>query len=247
MVLGTTWLAERLRWSGPLLLMLGSVLPFVHVPEMEPEFVLVVLLPPLLYASAVNTSLVDFRRHLASIGWLSVGLVLITIADVGLVVGAVLGVPLAAALALGAVVAPPDAVAATAVARRMGLPRRVVTLLEGESLGNDATALVGLRSALLALSAALSVGASSATSLGRWPVPRGSDLYSLSDARSRIERFSSGERYETPSVVTFRLPLGVVARAARSPQPKQESWSPRSDGPVVPNFRVRSIHGAGPQ
>lgn len=161
-VLGTTWLAERLRWSAPLLLMLvgvlGSVLPFVRVPELEPEFVLVVLLPPLLYASAVNTSLVDFRRHLVSIGWLSVGLVLITLAAVGLVVSAVLGVPLAAALALGAVVAPPDAVAATTVARRVGLPRRVVTLLEGESLVNDATALVSLRSALLALSAALSVG-----------------------------------------------------------------------------------------
>lgn len=162
-VLAVTWLAERLRWSAPLLLLLvgvlGSVLPFVHVPVLEPEFVLAVLLPPLLYSSAVNTSLVDFRANLTSIGWLSVGLVLVTLGVVGVVVWWVLGVPLPAALALGAIVAPPDAVAATAVARRVGLPRRVVTLLEGESLVNDATALVSLRSALVALSAALSVGA----------------------------------------------------------------------------------------
>ncbi len=162
-VLAVTWLAEKLEWSAPLLLMaagaLGSVLPFVHAPELEPELVLVVLLPPLLYASAVNTSLVEFRRNLASIGWLSVGLVLLTLASVGLVVWAVLGVSWPAALALGAVVAPPDAVAATAVARRVGLPRRVVALLEGESLVNDATALVSLRSALLALGATLSAWA----------------------------------------------------------------------------------------
>lgn len=159
-VLAVTWAAERSGWSAPLLLMLvgvlGSVLPFVHVPELEPELVLVVLLPPLLYASAVNTSLVEFRRNLASIAWLSVGLVVVTLVAVGVVVASVLGVPLPAALALGAIVAPPDAVAASAVARRVGLPRSVVSLLEGESLVNDATALVSLRSALLALSATLS-------------------------------------------------------------------------------------------
>ncbi|QGF23189.1 cation:proton antiporter [Raineyella fluvialis] len=162
-VLVVTWWAERLRIPAPFALILvgitGSVLPFLRVPALSPDLVLVGLLPPLLYAAAVNTPLADFRSHLTSIGWLSIGLVLFTTAGVALVVRPLLGVPWPAALAIGAIVAPPDAVAATAVARRVGLPRRVVTILEGESLVNDATALVSLRSATLALTAALSVGA----------------------------------------------------------------------------------------
>lgn len=154
-LLATTWLAERLRVSAPLLLMLvgvlGSVLPFVAEPVLSPDLVLVGLLPPLLYAAAVNTSLVDFKDNLGAIGWLSVGLVVFTTFGVAVVVWAVLKVPFVAACAIGAVVAPPDAVAASAVARQVGLPRRVVTVLEGESLVNDASALVALRSALLAL------------------------------------------------------------------------------------------------
>lgn len=153
------WLAERLHVSAPLLLIgvgvLGSELPFVHPPALEPEFVLVGLLPPLLYAAAVNTPLVDFRRNLAPIGWLSVGLVIFTTLGVAVVVWALLGVPFAAACALGAIVAPPDAVAATAVARQVGLPRRVVSILEGESLVNDGTALVSLRTATVALGASV--------------------------------------------------------------------------------------------
>ncbi|SDB95382.1 sodium/proton antiporter, CPA1 family [Raineyella antarctica] len=159
-VVATSVVADRLHASAPLLLMLvglvGSVLPFVRVPALSPELVLVGLLPPLLYATAVNTSLVDFRQNLPSIGLLSVGLVLFTVAGVGLVVRLVLDVPWAAAFALGAVVAPPDAVAASAVARRVGLPRRIVTVLEGESLVNDATALTSLRSATIALTVSLS-------------------------------------------------------------------------------------------
>ncbi|NNG18082.1 Na+/H+ antiporter [Naumannella sp. ID2617S] len=172
-VLGGTLLARRLRIQGPLVLLaigvLGSYLPFVHEPTLSPELVLVGILPPLLYAAAVNTSLVDFRDNLSSIGWLSVGLVLFTAVGVGLVVWRVLGVPFAAAFAIGAVVAPPDAVAATAVARQIGLPRRVVTVLEGESLVNDATALVSLRSAVAALAApvsAVAVGLDFAKAVG---------------------------------------------------------------------------------
>ncbi len=162
-VLVVTWWADRLRISAPLALILvglvGSMIPFLQIPALSPELVLVGLLPPLLYAAAVSTPLADFRSNLTSIGWLSIGLVLFTMAGVGVVVRTILGVPWAAAFAIGAVVAPPDAVAATAVARRVGLPRRVVTILEGESLVNDATALVSLRSATLALTATLSVGA----------------------------------------------------------------------------------------
>lgn len=145
------------RWDlpAPLLLVLvgvaGSFLPRYEGFELEPEVVLVGLLPPLLYAAAVRTSLFDFRRQLRPILSLSVGLVLVTTAAVGLVVWWLLPIGLAAALAIGAVVAPPDAVAATAIAKRVGLPRPLVTILEGESLVNDATALVCLNAAIAAI------------------------------------------------------------------------------------------------
>nr|WP_277628102.1 Na+/H+ antiporter [Arsenicicoccus dermatophilus] len=162
-VLAVTTLSDRWGLSAPLVLILvgliGSYLPFVHEPMLSPELVLVGILPPLLYTASHNTSLVDFRANLSAIGWLSIGLVLFTALGVALVVQGILPVPFAAAFAIGAVVAPPDAVAATAVAKQIGLPRRVVTVLEGESLVNDATALVSLRTATQALVATVSVGA----------------------------------------------------------------------------------------
>lgn len=160
-VLIVTSLARRVGISAPLLLLIVgaavSYLPFVNVTYLDPEIILVGFLPPLLYASAVNTSLVDFKTHFAPIGWLAVGAVLFTALVVALVVNAMLPVGLAVAFALGAVVAPPDAVAATAVARKVGFPRRIVTILEGESLINDATALVSLRTAITAMTAAITL------------------------------------------------------------------------------------------
>ena len=135
------------------LLVVGAVLSFVPgIPEvrLSSDLVLYGLLPPLLYAAALSTSLLDVRAHRGAILSLSVGLVLFTAAGVGLVAWLMLPITFALALALGAIVAPPDAVAATAVARRIGLPRRITTILEGESLLNDATALVTLRTALAA-------------------------------------------------------------------------------------------------
>ena len=154
--------AQRLRVAAPLVLLVVGVVvsyvPIIPEPELSSEVVLVGLLPPLLYAAAIRTSLVDFRANWAPILGLSVGLVLFTAAGVGLVTYWLLGVPFAVAFALGAIVAPPDAVAATAVARRIGLPRRIVTILEGESLVNDATALVSLRTAIAAFPLAAAVG-----------------------------------------------------------------------------------------
>lgn len=162
-------LVEPLRVPAPLaLLAVGVALSFVPwMPrvELSPELVLLGLLPPLLYAAALQTSLIDVRTYRAVIVSLSFGLVLFTAAGVALVVHALLPVPFAVAFALGAIVAPPDAVAATAVARRIGLPRRVTTILEGESLVNDATALVALRTALAA--AGLGAQAVVHPSLGR--------------------------------------------------------------------------------
>jgi monovalent cation/hydrogen antiporter len=155
-------LARRRNLSAPLLLTVvgvaASFLPFVPQFRLDPELVLVGLLPPLLYATAIRSSLLDFKANRRAIGMLSVGLVAFTALGVGLLTWWLLPVPFAAAVAFGAVVAPPDAVAATAVARRIGLPRRVVTILEGESLLNDAMALVVLRTAIAGLSGAVSLG-----------------------------------------------------------------------------------------
>ena len=130
---------------------IGSYLPFVPDVALEPEVVLFGLLPPLLYAAAIQTSLVDFNANRRPILLLSVGLVAFTTAGVGVLVHWLLpGLGWPASFAIGAVVAPPDAVAATAIGRRIGLPRRIVTILEGESLLNDATALVALRTAIAA-------------------------------------------------------------------------------------------------
>jgi len=154
-------LAGRWSMSAPLLLIVagfvGSYLPFVPDVELTPEVVLLGLLPPLLYTAAINTSLLDFRANRRPIALLSIGLVLFTTLGIGLLVHALLDVSYPVAFALGAVVAPPDAVAAVAIARRIGLPRRVVTILEGESLVNDATAIVTLRTAIAAIAGTVSV------------------------------------------------------------------------------------------
>ncbi|BCW55076.1 Na+/H+ antiporter [Arthrobacter sp. FX8] len=152
---------RRFNIPVPLLLVLagvaGSFLPFIPPVELNPELVLVGLLPPLLYAAAFRTSLFDFKSNRRSIGLLSVGYVIFGTVGVGLVVWWLFPeIPLAAAIALGAVVAPPDAVAATAIARKVGMPRRIVNILEGESLVNDATALVCLRAAVAAIAGSVS-------------------------------------------------------------------------------------------
>ena len=154
-VLAGTTVAERLGFPAPLgLIVVGvvaSYVPGVPTVHLTADVVLLGLLPPLLYSAAIQTSLVDFNANRRSILLLSVGLVVFTTLGVGVLVHALLpGIDWWAALAIGAVVAPPDAVAATAIGRRIGLPRRIVTILEGESLFNDATALVALRTAIAA-------------------------------------------------------------------------------------------------
>lgn len=160
-VVAVSSLAHRFGLSEPLVLILvgaaTSYMSFVPNYELTPELVLVGLLPPLLYASAIRTSLVDIQRNRRPILLLSVGLVLFTAFGIALLMVWILPIPFSAALALGAVVAPPDAVAATAIARKIGLPRRVVTILEGESLVNDATAIVTLRTAIATIAGSVSV------------------------------------------------------------------------------------------
>ena len=166
-VLAVTAISERFEVPAPLTLVVvgvaASYVPGVPELRLEPEVVLLGLLPPLLYSAAVNTSLVDFNANRRPILLLSVGLVAFTTFGVGAVVRLVIPeISWPLALAIGAVVAPPDAVAATAIGRRIGLPRRIVTILEGESLLNDASALVALRTAVAALG----------TSVAAWEVGR---------------------------------------------------------------------------
>ncbi len=154
-VLAVTALAGRFDFPAPLLLIAVGVgaayLPFVPEVHLHHDVVLLGLLPPLLYSAALQTSLVDFNANRKAILLLSIGLVVFTTLGVAVVVHALLpGIDWPASIAIGAVVAPPDAVAATAIGRRIGLPRRIVTILEGESLLNDATALVALRTAIAA-------------------------------------------------------------------------------------------------
>jgi len=128
-----------------------SFLPLIRLPELSSELVLIGFLPPLLYAAAIRTSVIDFRANRRSIAQLSVLLVVVTALGVGLITWLILPVSFPVAFALGAVVSPPDAIAATTIARRVGLPRRLVTILEGESLVNDATAITCLRVAIAAI------------------------------------------------------------------------------------------------
>src|SRR5919112_3617312 len=148
-------LATRIRVPYPILLVIGgSVLGFVPgLPKvkLDPELVFLLFLPPLLYVSAIFTSWRDFRANIRPISLLAVGLVLMTTFVVAAVVHAVAHLPWAAAFALGAIVSPTDAIAATSVAQRLGIPRRIVTILEGESLVNDATGIVAYRVAVAAV------------------------------------------------------------------------------------------------
>jgi len=147
--------ARRASIPYPALFVLGGLalgfIPGLPSIQLEPELVLLVFLPPLLFVAAFETPIRDLRRNLAPIVRLSIALVILTAVVVAAVAQAL--VPTmgwAAAFALGAIVAPTDALAATSVFRRIGVPKVAITLIEGESLFNDATALVAYRTAVIA-------------------------------------------------------------------------------------------------
>jgi CPA1 family monovalent cation:H+ antiporter len=150
-----TALAPRVGIAGPLALVaigLGvSLLPFVPAWEVDPEIILVGVLPPLLYSSAVSLPAIEFRRDFRSVAGLSILLVVVsTAALAAFFVLVIPGIDLYLAIALGALLSPTDAVA-TSIVKRLGISPRVVTMLEGESLLNDATSLVLLRTAVAAI------------------------------------------------------------------------------------------------
>src|SRR5919107_1382311 len=152
---GLSVLAGAVRVPYPIVLVLGGLVlgfvPGVPPAELPPELVLVLFLPPLLYQAAFFSSPRDLRADTRTITLLAVGLVLATMSAVAAVAHTLVGgLSWAAAFTLGAIVSPTDPLAATAIARRLGVPRRLVTLVEGESLVNDATALVAYRIAVAA-------------------------------------------------------------------------------------------------
>ncbi|MBB2892435.1 cation:proton antiporter [Flexivirga oryzae] len=154
--------SKRLGVAAPLaLVVVGIVISYIPgtpVVQLDPELILAGVLPPLLYSSAVEMPGQDFRRNLKAISGLAVVLVVITTVGVGALFHTIMtGVSWPAAFALGAVISPTDAVAATSIGRRLGLPPRVVTMLEGEGLVNDASSLVLLRSAVAAIASSVSL------------------------------------------------------------------------------------------
>jgi CPA1 family monovalent cation:H+ antiporter len=155
-------ISRRIRVPYPVLLLLGGLVvglvPGIPPLELDPEIVFLVVLPPLLYVSAFLTPIRDFRSNLKNISLLAVGLVAVSVGVVAVLTMALVpGMTWPLAAALGAIVSPPDAVAATAIAQRLAVPRRVISILEGESLLNDATALTIYRAALAAAVAAVAL------------------------------------------------------------------------------------------
>jgi CPA1 family monovalent cation:H+ antiporter len=150
------WLSRRAGMPYPIALVVGgavlSFIPGLPQVDIDPQFLLVLVLPPILYQAALLTSWRDFKANLRPIGMLAIGLVIVTTLAVGATLKFLIpDIPWAAAFVFGAIVSPPDAVAATAILSRLNMPRRIVVVLEGESLVNDASGLVLYKLAVAAV------------------------------------------------------------------------------------------------
>jgi CPA1 family monovalent cation:H+ antiporter len=155
-LVGVDILARRLSTAPSIILLIAgggvAFLPGLPQVELDPDLVLLGLLPPLIYSAAVAMSWREFRFNLRPIALLALGCVVFTTGVVAVTAHWLLGVPPAVAIVIGAIVAPPDAVAPITIAKRVGLPRRLAVVLEGEGLANDATALILYRFAISAVS-----------------------------------------------------------------------------------------------
>jgi len=175
-VFGLGLLARRLDIPYPIIFVIGGLLiGFIPIlPEqlkLDPNFIFFIFLPPLIYIQAVYTSWRDFRAAIRPILMLAIGLVVATTVTVAFIAHWLIpDLPLAAGFVLGAIISPPDAIAASAIAHKLGLPRRVVTIIEGESLINDATSLVIYKVALAATLGTAAVSAS-VSLMGRVWIP----------------------------------------------------------------------------
>ena len=153
-VAGLNALATWLKIPYPILLVLGGIalaaVPGIPEVELDPDLVLLIFLPPLLYSAAFFSDLQALRRDARALSLAAIGIVLTTTVVVAVVAHEVIGMEWAIAFALGAIVSPTDPVAATSIMRRLGMPRRLVNVIEGESLVNDASALVAYKVAVAA-------------------------------------------------------------------------------------------------
>ena len=156
---GTALLARRINVAPAILLLLAGIalafVPGMPTVELPPELVLLVFLPPLIYSASVAMSWREFKSNLRPIILLSVGCVIFTAFAVATATHYLIGLPWGVGFLLGAIVAPPDVVAPLAIARKLGMPRRILVVLEGEGLANDATALILYRFAVAAISTGL--------------------------------------------------------------------------------------------
>src|ERR1044071_6168149 len=165
---GVAVLARRLNIAPSILLVATgfgvALIPGRTTIELAPEVVLLMILPPLIYSAAVAMSWREFRANLRPIGLLAVGCVVFTTVAIAVAMHYAIGMPWAAGFVLGAIIAPPDIVAPLAIARRLGLPHRLLVILEGEGLVNDATALILYRFAVLAVvTGTFSIGKATST------------------------------------------------------------------------------------
>ena len=156
---GTALLARRINIAPAILLLLAGIalafVPGMPAVELPPELVLLMVLPPLIYSASVAMSWREFKSNLRPIILLSVGCVIFTAFAVAAATHYLIGLPWSVGFLLGAIVAPPDVVAPLAIARKLGMPRRILVVLEGEGLANDATALILYRFAVAAISTGL--------------------------------------------------------------------------------------------
>jgi Na+/H+ antiporter len=168
---GAALLARRINAAPAILLLLAGValafVPGMPSLELPPELVLLLVLPPLIYSASVAMSWREFKHNLRPIILLSVGCVIFTAVAVAAATHYLLGLPWNVGFLLGAIVAPPDVVAPLAIARKLGLPRRILVILEGEGLANDATALILYRFALAAIS------------IGMFSLPKAAGIFSV--------------------------------------------------------------------
>ena len=204
--------ANWLKVPYPIPLVIGGLviglIPGIPDIQLDPELVLLIFLPPLLYGAAFFASLRDLRRNVGPISALSVGLVLVTCVAVAVVVHAVVpGMSWAAAFVLGAIVSPTDPVAATAIASRLGLPRRVVVVVEGESLINDATAITAYRVAVVAVTA----GTFSVTDAGGRFVLAAAGGVVIGLAVGHVVAFVRSRLDDPPVEITISLLTGYLA------------------------------------
>jgi monovalent cation/hydrogen antiporter len=216
MAAGLAVLAQRLQTPYPILLVLGGLLlalvPGIGRVTIDPPLILLVFLPPLLFAAAWFTSWRDFAKNRRPIGLLAVGLVVATTSAVAAVAHAVIpGMSWSVAFVLGAIVSPPDAVAATTVMRRLKVPRRIVTIVEGESLVNDATGLVAYKFSL----AAVTSGGFSVAALGERfvVVALGGIAFGLGVGWLAAQIHRRMEDFEVETVLTLLTPYAAYIPA----------------------------------